>query len=159
MNTAIKKWLSLILWMTTVILIGSMIGSFTKPQISTWYSTLHRSPLTPPNYIFPIAWTILYGTIGACGSILWRTGSFPQLRIIKILYVIQLMLNWSWTPIFFSYHMTGLSLLVICSMDILVGMLIWLAYPKIKSFSLLMVPYVLWILFASYLNLYIWLHN
>ncbi|MBK2005765.1 tryptophan-rich sensory protein [Francisella orientalis] len=49
-----------------LIAIGGVIGSFTKPEISTWYSTLHRSTLTPPNYVFPIAWTILYGIIGAC---------------------------------------------------------------------------------------------
>jgi benzodiazapine receptor len=130
-----------------------------KKSISTWYSTLHRSPLTPPNYVFPIAWTILYGIIGACGFLIWRAPSSPELNIIKILYVNQLILNWSWTPLFFHYHLTGISLIVLGAMDILVSILIWLAYPKIREVSLLMIPYLLWILFATYLNFYIWWYN
>ena len=139
--------------------IGGVIGSLTKPEISTWYSTLNRSTLTPPNYIFPIAWTILYGMIGACSWLIWHSPSFSRLRVIKRLYVIQLFLNWSWTPLFFTYHLTGLSLLVLNCMDILVGTLIFLAYPKIRGVLLLMFPYLVWILFASTLNFYIWWYN
>jgi len=154
-----KKHISLIIWILVLIAIGSIIGSLTKPEISTWYSTLNRSTLTPPNYIFPVAWTILYGAIGACGWLIWRQASFPEIRMIKTLYVTQLILNWSWTPLFFCYHLTGLSLVVLGAMDILVGMIIWLAYPKIRAVSMLMLPYLLWILFASYLNFYIWHYN
>ncbi len=159
MNTASKPLPSLIIWIVLLIAIGGVIGSLTKPEISTWYSTLNRSNLTPPNYVFPIAWTILYGIIGACGWLIWRTISFPKLRVIKTLYRLQLILNWSWTPLFFHYHLTGTSLLVLIYMDILVGTLICLAYRKVKSVSLFMIPYLLWILFATYLNFYIWQNN
>jgi len=159
MNAENKNHLSLIIWILTLIAIGGVIGSFAKPEISTWYSTLHRSTLTPPNYIFPIAWTILYGIIGACGWLIWRASSFPKLKALKTLYVIQLILNWSWTPFFFRYHLTGLSLLILGAMDILVATLILLAYSKIRSLSLLMTPYLFWILFASYLNFHIWWCN
>lgn len=154
-----KNYISLIIWIAILIAICSIIGSFTKLEISTWYSTLNRSLLTPPNYVFPVAWTILYGAIGACGWVIWRTQAFPKLMVVKALYVIQLILNWSWTPSFFLYHLTGISLLILSFMDILVGMLIWLAYPKAQSVSLLMIPYLFWILFASYLNFYIWQYN
>jgi tryptophan-rich sensory protein len=159
MNQGTKIHLSLIIWTLGLIAIGGVIGSLTKPEISTWYSTLNRSTLTPPNYVFPIAWTILYGIIGACGWLIWRASSFPKLSIIKTLYVTQLILNWSWTPLFFLYHLTGLSLVVLGAMDILVCTLICLAYQKMKAVSLLMIPYLLWILFASYLNFYIWWYN
>ena len=159
MNAENKNHLSLIIWIVALIAIGGVIGSFTKPEISTWYSTLLRSTLTPPNYVFPVAWTILYGIIGACGWLIWRESSFPRLIIIKTLYVIQLILNWSWTPLFFGFHLTGLSLVVLGLMDILVCVLICLAYPKIRAVSLLMFPYLFWILFASYLNFYIWWYN
>lgn len=152
-------YFSLFLWISALIAVGSIIGSLTKPEISTWYSNLNRSALTPPNYVFPVAWTILYGIIGACGCIFWRVPSFSYLKFIKSLYVIQLVLNWIWTPLFFRYHSTGLSLLALVVMDIIVSMIIYLAYPKVKSVSLFMTPYLLWILFASYLNFYIWLHN
>ncbi len=151
--------ISLLIWIITIIAIGSVIGSLTKPEISTWYTTLNRSNLTPPNYVFPVAWTILYGIIGICGWLIWRASVFPKLSIIKTLYVTQLILNWSWTPLFFHYHLTGLSLIVLGLMDILVGAIILLAYRKIKAVSLLMLPYLFWILFASYLNFYIWWYN
>jgi len=159
MNQSTKNHLSLIIWIVGLIAIGSVIGSLTKPEISAWYSTLHRSALTPPNYVFPIAWTILYGIIGACGWLIWRPQAFPKLSIIKTLYVAQLILNWSWTPLFFHYHLTRLSLIVLVTMDILVCALIWLAYKKMRAVSLLMIPYLSWILFASYLNFYIWHYN
>jgi translocator protein len=154
-----KNHLSLIIWIVALIAIGWIIGSLTKPEISAWYSTLNRSSITPPNYVFPVAWTILYGAIGACGWLIWRKPSFPKLSIIKTLYVIQLILNWSWTPLFFHYHLTGLSLIVLGAMDILVGTLSFLAYVKIRAVSLLMIPYLFWILFASYLSFYIWWYN
>lgn len=142
MNAENKSKLSLIIWIVALIAIGGVIGSFTNPEISTWYSTLHRSTLTPPNYLFPVAWTILYGIIGACGWLIWGSQAFPKLSIIKILYVAQLVLNWSWTPLFFHYHLTGLSLLVLVAMDILVVTIIWLAYKKMRAASLLMIPYL-----------------
>jgi benzodiazapine receptor len=154
-----SNWISLLIWIITIIAIGGVIGSLTKPEISTWYSTLTRSSLTPPNYVFPIAWTILYGIIGACGWLIWREPLFPKLSVIKTLYVTQLILNWSWTPLFFGFHLTGLSLIVLVAMDILVFALICLAYRKMKAVSLLMIPYLSWILFASYLNFYIWQYN
>lgn len=159
MNAENKNYLSLIIWIATLIAIGGFIGSLTKPEISTWYNTLNRSPVTPPNYVFPIAWTILYGIIGACGSLIWREPSFRKLSVIKTLYLTQLILNWSWTPLFFHYHLTGLSLVVLVAMDILVCVLVCLTYPKIRAVSLLMLPYLFWILFASYLNFYIWQYN
>ncbi|PPE03402.1 TspO/MBR family protein [Holospora curviuscula] len=159
MNAENKSHLSLIIWIAALIAIGGVIGSLTKPEISTWYSILHRSSLTPPNYVFPIAWTILYGIIGACGWLIWRPQALPKLSVIKTLYVTQLILNWSWTPFFFSYHLTGFSLVVLVAMDILVVTLIFLAYRKMRAVSLLMIPYLSWILFASYLNFYIWWCN
>jgi translocator protein len=159
MNAENKSHLYLIIWIVALIAIGGVIGSLTKPEISTWYSTLHRSTLTPPNYVFPVAWTILYGIIGACGWSIWGSQAFPKLSIIKTLYVTQLILNWSWTPLFFHYHLIGLSLVVLVAMDILVCALIFLAYRRMRAVSLLMIPYLSWILFATYLNFYIWQYN
>jgi tryptophan-rich sensory protein len=154
-----KAYLSLILWIALLVAIGGIIGSLTKPELSTWYSALNRSGLTPPNYVFPVAWTILYGIIGACGWLIWRPQALPELKVIKTLYITQLILNWSWTPLFFHYHLTGLSLVVLVAMDILVCVLICIAYQKMRAVSLLMIPYLSWILFASYLNFYIWQCN
>lgn len=154
-----NRYLTLFTWILALVAIGSFIGSLTIDEISTWYNTLNRSPLTPPNYVFPVVWNILYSIIGVCGWIIWRNKTLPVLNTIKTLYVTQLILNWSWTPLFFYFHLILTSLLILISMVIIVGMIILLAYPKIKTVSLLMIPYLLWILIATYLNLYIWLYN
>ncbi len=154
-----KNYLSLFLWIGLLILIGSAIGSLTKTEVNTWYSSLNRSSLTPPNYIFGVAWTILYTVIAISGFLIWRTSPSQSLLIIKSLYVIQLIINWSWTALFFRYRLTCVSLLGLIVMDIAVATIIYLAYPKVKYVSLLMMPYLLWILFATYLNFYIWQYN
>lgn len=159
MNANTKDNFYLIIWIMALIAIGGAIGFVTKPEVNTWYSALNRAPLTPPNYVFPIAWTILYGIIGACGWLIWRTVPSLKITFIKILYVTQLVLNWSWTPVFFSYHLTGLALIILVCMDILVGTIIMLCSRRVKLISVLMAPYLLWLLFATYLNIYIWWYN
>ncbi len=154
-----KNYFSLTAWVIGLIAIGGVIGSLTKPEISTWYTLLNRSNLTPPNYVFPIVWSILYGIIGACGWLIWGAQQFSKLTVIKNLYAAGLILNWSWTPLFFHYHFTGFSLMILILMDGVVAAIICLSYGKIRVVSLLMIPYLLWILFASYLNFYIWQYN
>ena len=155
-----KRYVFLILWIVVVIAIGYGIGLMTKNEIDPWYHQLHRSSLTPPNYLFPLVWGLLYGMIASCGFLLWQAPSFPLLRLIKGLYLIQLLLNWIWTPLFFRYHLIGVSLVDIITLDITVSVLIYLlAYRKMRSVALLMAPYLLWILLATYLTSYIWLYN
>lgn len=154
-----RDYFLLALWIISIIVIGSIIGSLTKPEVINWYSGLKRSGLTPPNYVFSIAWTLLYAAIGVCGWIIWNKSLFSDLLLIKFLYVIQLALNWTWTPLFFHYHFTGISLLVLITMDILVSLIAILAYNRFKLVSLLMIVYLVWILFATFLNFYIWQYN
>ena len=155
MNPKNYSYLYLLIWIIAPIPIGSMIGSFTESEINTWYTGLNRSALTPPNYVFPIVWTILYAMIGAAGWFIWRKSSCRNLNLIKGLYISQLILNWSWTPIFFGAHLIGLALIVLGIMDLLVGALIYLTYPKLKRVAFLLIPYFCWIIFATYLNFYI----
>lgn len=159
MNTATKKDFSLIIWILTSIVIGGIIGFFIKPHIDLWYATLQRSSLTPPSYLFSIVWTILYGIIGACGWIIWSKSRCPQLTIIKTLYIIQLISNWSWSPLFFMCHATGIALMLLICIDITACMILFLCYKNIRFVSMLMIPYLLWVLFATYLNFYIWHYN
>jgi benzodiazapine receptor len=152
-----QNYLSLTIWIVALLLIGWLLGSVTKAEVNTWYSTINRSSLTPPSYMFGIAWTILYILIAISGWIIWQK-KFQNLSAIKNLYIAQLLLNWSWTPLFFLYHLTGLSLISLLVMNVLVTVIIYKSYAKMKLVSLLMTPYLMWILFAAYLNFYIWQH-
>jgi len=153
------QFIFIILWIFTVLSLASLMEFSTKTEIDTWYTTLNQSPLTPPRYIFPIAWTILHGLIGSCGFLIWKSSPFNELKIIKALYIFQLLLNLSWTPLFFHYHLSEISLIVLIMMDFIVNLLIYFAYQKIRLVSFLLIPYLLWLFFASYLNLYIFQNN
>lgn len=154
-----KSYFYLFVWIVSLLSIGSLIGSFTKTGINTWYSTLNLAPLTPPHYVFPVVWTVLYVVLASCGWFIWRASLFERLWLIKSLYAVQLLLNWCWTPLFFLYHLTGISLALLVVMNIAVVMVIYLSCAKIRLVSLLLAPYLLWILFAAYLNFYVWRHN
>lgn len=159
MNIKTKEYLSLLIWIGSLIVIGSCLGILTKSGVDSWYITLDRSPLTPPNYIFGIAWTILYAMIATSGWIIWRSNQFAELNSIKNLYIFQLILNWSWTPLFFTYHLKGISLLCLSAIIALVALIIFKSYKKIRNAGLILIPYLLWLLFAAHLNFYIWQYN
>lgn len=156
---SIKKYLSLIAWIVVLMSIGSGIGILTKGNIDPWYMNLNRSPLSPPNYVFGIAWSILYAMIAISGWLIWETNEFPKLASIKKAYLAQLLFNWSWTPLFFYCHFIGIALDVISVVIVLVAYIIFMTYKRRISIALLLTPYLLWSLFAWYLNLYIWLYN
>lgn len=154
-----KSFLALLAWISTLVLIGWIIGLLTKSNVATWYPTLIRSPLTPPNYVFAPVWTALYATIGTVGWFIWRCVDQKSLKAIKTLFVVQLILNWSWSPIFFSYHLTGAALVCLAAMIALVALIIIKTYQTLRLVALLLAPYFLWLLLAFHLNYYIWMHN
>lgn len=153
------KYWTLGLWVFFLLFVASIIGSITRPEIIGWYSQLQRSSLTPPDAVFPIAWIILYVLIAISGWLLWQARTISGLTQIKTLYIIQLLLNWSWSPLFFAYHSVGLALLVLITLNIVVAILIYKAFAKIKTVAFLLCPYIFWSLFAAYLNFYIWWFN
>jgi len=159
MRAKIKKYIKLTIWIISLILIGSFIGNSTKSSIDTWYQALNRSPLTPPNYVFGIAWSILYALIAFSGWLIWEAKNCYDLKLIKNLYISQLILNWSWPPLFFSYQLIGISLICLVMIVLLVAILVFKTYKNMTTASLLLVPYLLWLLFAGYLNFYIWQYN
>lgn len=153
-----KRYLSLLLWVISLISVGALIGNLTQAGVDTWYLGLNRSPLTPPNYVFGIVWTILYAIIGISGWSIWGA-STANLSSIKVVYITQLLLNWSWTPLFFLYQLPGYALICLILMLTMVFAIIFMAYPRIKAVSYLFLPYFLWLMFATYLNTYIYLYN
>lgn len=159
MSLKINKYISLLIWIFSLIVIGAIIGILNKSYVYSWYMTLNRSPITPPNYLFGIVWSTLYSMIGTSGWIIWGSHQFKDLKLIKKLYLLQLFLNWSWTFLFFRYHLTGLSLVCLSMIIILVAGIVIKSYKKINIVTLLFLPYLIWLLLAFHLNLYIWVYN
>ena len=130
-----------------------IVGSFASANTGTdmWYQGLIKSDLNPPGYVFGIVWPILYLLMGITA---WRT-----FEIIKNLFYIQLFLNAIWSWLFFSFHLPLISLIDIWLL-IYINIKIVLKVLKMdKLAALLYTPYILWLLFASYLNLFIVMNN
>ncbi len=147
------------LWVCIVvgILIAEGVGGLSallSGGFSGFYTELVQPPLAPPAWVFPVAWVILYAMMGAAsGIIYYLAGCTPIGKNALTLYAVQLTLNFSWSIIFFRLQMLGLSVAVILLLTLMV---IWttVAFYRIKPLAgYLLIPYILWLLFASYLNI------
>lgn len=117
-----------------------------------WYYNLNHPPLTPPAWVFQPAWAFLYTTIFVA-FILYAFKKTIKVKALGFaLFFIQLLVNFCWTPAFFIMHNTGLALVILVLLDILVIWTIVEFYKVSKTSALLLLPYALWILFATYLN-------
>jgi len=123
----------------------------------TWYSKLKQSPLTPPPIVFPIVWSILYILLGL-SAVFYLMGQSLNLVPYILPYEAQILLNFSWSVVFFGLQKPKISLIIIFAMIGLTGYLLWISRGKRLAFWTLL-PYFLWILFAMYLNFYIVVNN
>ena len=137
------------------IIVGGIVGLIISDSID--YDTLTKPFLSPPSLLFPIMWTVLYFLMGISYGIL-KIRHLDDTKI-KIIYYLQLFVNAFWSIFFFSLKWRVFSFIWILLLDFLVGWMIVLFYRKNKTASLLQLPYLFWILFASYLNLAIYLLN
>ena len=125
------------------------------PQ-TVWYINLNQAPWTPPGWVFGAAWT----TIMICFSIYMAFLVLKNSsREVKVLFFIQWILNVSWNYIFFNEHMVGLGLVVIVALTILVGLFLIRYKSELKTKSLLILPYFVWLCIATSLNGYAFFNN
>mgnify|MGYP000995251603 CR=1 FL=1 len=133
--------------------IAAVGGLTTIPNIPTWYAGLIKPAWTPPNWVFPIVWNILYGLIALSLWLLWdRTPETELRRRALRLFLAQLVLNTLWSPMFFAWHYVWVALAIILGMIVLVVLTIRTAWPINRRAALLLVPYLMWISYASTLN-------
>lgn len=138
--------------------VGLTANYFQTDAIHNWYPYLNKPALTPPNMVFPIAWSILYLCMGISIGLILLTNSRRKSTLIG-LFVAQLVLNFFWSFLFFYMRNPLWGLIDIILLDILLIIYAVKSYPVKKWSSILFMPYILWVLFATYLNAYIFLHN
>ena len=130
------------------------LGSIaTMPKIATWYASLNKPSFTPPNYAFPIAWNILYALMAISLWRLWQTRPADEQRKRAItLFLLQLAVNLAWSWIFFGAESVRGALSTILALDVLVVMTILAAWKVDRFAASLLLPYLLWIGYATALN-------
>lgn len=134
------------------LLLPGIVAFLIRDSFST-YKDLVQPMFAPPSYLFPVAWTILY-ILMSIAAIFVKDND----KCLKI-YYIQLLLNIIWTPIFFSFSNYLLALIDLIFLLLLVIYMTYLFYKENSKTIYLLIPYVLWLLFAGYLNLFIYLYN
>lgn len=137
------------------VIIGGIIGIIISNFMD--YSSLEKPFLSPPGIIFPIVWTILYVLMGVSYGILKSNSLIDS--DIKLIYFSQLFVNALWSIFFFVFKWRLFSFFWIILLIVLVIIMILRFYKKNKISALLQIPYLLWLFFASYLNLFVYLLN
>jgi benzodiazapine receptor len=156
LNNIIKsKTFVIIGWIIVFELISAAIGFSTSSGMYPWYIDLKKSSLTPPGYVFSIVWPLLYCSLAILGYLLYRKRKNSGIDKLFKLYWVQMILNWLWSPIFFNLHLTGIALFILM-LIVTINSYIILKLIKLNSRDwYIILPYFLWILFATYLNIVI----
>ncbi len=124
---------------------------------SSWYSSLNIAPWTPPGWVFGFAWATIMICFSVYMAILWK--KIKNRTLLLYLFGLQWLLNVSWNPAFFYFHNALIGFLIILSLSALMTYFIFFYRKELGVYSLLLLPYVLWLFIASSLNGYVLFMN
>ncbi|WMT88300.1 tryptophan-rich sensory protein [Pelagibacterium sp. 26DY04] len=142
-----RALLTLALFLIIVIGVGALIGSQTAPGL--WYAGLEKPPFNPPDWVFAPVWFALYVLIAIAG---WRTFLAAPLSLAMGLWLVQMLLNWTWSPAFFMAENLWLGMVVIVPMLVVIVAFVAERWNRDRVSALLFVPYAAWVAFATLLN-------
>ncbi len=146
-------------WILATEAVGALSGFLTREGTQYYSANVKKPPLSPPAVVFPIVWAILYALMGT-GAARVTLSENPELRkrCLRI-YLLQLGFNFCWSLIFFNLRAYSIAFFWLAA---LWGLIVWMILSFLeadRTAGLLQIPYALWVLFAGYLNLGVWLLN
>jgi len=153
-----KKILVVVIPIGICFLLGWIASYFQADSVQNWYPYLNKPAINPPSTIFPVAWSILYVCMGLSIGLLINSNSNRKPFFIT-LFSVQLLLNFAWSFLFFVFRNPLLGAIDIVLLAIVIIYYTLKVYPVSKISAYLFIPYILWVGFATYLNVYILLHN
>jgi benzodiazapine receptor len=156
----IKKVICLVLAIGICLLAGYVGSMYTTPSIPTWYAGLQKPDLTPPSWVFGPVWTTLYILMGFSLYLIWQSGiTKGEVFIGLVLFMLQLGLNIGWSYLFFGWHAIFFAFMFIIAL----WAFLLCTIIQVSRFSIIggavLIPYLLWISFAAYLNYAIMVMN
>jgi tryptophan-rich sensory protein len=153
-----KQIVGLVGWLF-VSFVAAAIGGAASIQAGPFYTQLARPDWAPPSFLFGPVWTVLYALMGIAAWLVWRVGGFRAAKSALTLFLVQLALNALWSWLFFGWHRGALAfadILVLWTLIVATSVAFW----RIKPLAgVLLVPYLLWVSFASALNYAVWQLN
>jgi len=133
--------------------IGGIAGMFTTEAIPGWYASLNQPSFNPPNWVFGPVWTTLYIIMGISLFMIWRLDAGKQRNQAILIFLAQLLLNFCWSFFFFYFQMIGFALIDIVALWILIFIMLIRFYKLKPIAAYINIPYLLWVTFATALNL------
>lgn len=146
------NWFLLLAIVLITELVG-VLGSLFSGNTGQIYTSLIKPPLSPPGWLFGVIWPILYLLMSIAAYIIYQTPQTLERKKAILLYWIQLFVNFLWPIVFFRFEWYWISVGIILLLDILVSITTVWFYKINKTAGYLMIPYLLWIFFATYLNI------
>lgn len=140
--------------------VGALSGIATSSSVTTWYTTLNKPSFNPPNWLFAPVWSTLYAMMGVAAGLVWaRSAETYKVKAALSVFALQLALNSLWSILFFGLRNPTVALVEIVVLWIAIFLTIRRFYPISKWAAWLLIPYLLWVSFASVLNLFIVILN
>lgn len=154
-----KPWMVLIVFLFVVLGTGTLAGFLTARGVREWYPKQRKPAGTPPSWVFGPVWTTLYVLMAISAWLIWRNYGWSGGRSALLLFFGQLALNAAWSGIFFGARLPGVAFaeIVLLWLAILFNMVVF--YWLLPVAAYLLLPYLLWVTYASYLNLEVWRLN
>ena len=147
------KTKTLLIFIAIPLLVGIVAGLLTRGSMET-FASLNKPPLSPPGILFPIVWTILYTLMGIASYLVYTSDKEKEeVNNALIVYFLQLAVNFFWSIFFFNLEWYTFSFFWLVLLWVLIFYTIRLFYPISKTAAYLLIPYLLWVTFAGYLNL------
>lgn len=146
-------------WILLAEAVGALSGWLTREGTQIYAQTIVKPPLSPPGWVFPVVWAILYALMGIGAAKVYQAPASKTRSMGLNLFITQLVVNFFWSPIFFNLQTFGFALLWLL---LLWGLVLWmiLVFRKVKPLAAkLQIPYLLWLTFAAYLNFGVWYLN
>lgn len=147
-----KEVIKLLVSIVLPLSLGAIAGMFTSQSVSGWYETLNRPSFNPPNWIFGPVWTTLYILMGISLYLIWKQDVSKERNRAILVFLVQLILNFCWSFIFFYFNLIGIALLEIILLWINILIMLVLFYRIRPLAAYINIPYFIWVTFATILN-------
>lgn len=154
-----KPWKTYAFWILLSEAVGALSGWITRDGTKIYSETITKPPLSPPSIVFPIVWAILYALMGISAARVRLAPDSKEQKQGLNLFIAQLIVNFFWSPLFFNAQAFGFALLWLLLLWVLVLWMILTFRKTDQAAALLQIPYLIWLTFAAYLNLGVWLLN
>jgi tryptophan-rich sensory protein len=154
-----QQWKTYAFWIGLSEFVGALAGFLIRRGVEIYGLTAVKPPLSPPDWLFPVVWTILYALMGISAARIWLLEDSVEKRRSVNLFTTQLVLNFFWPLFFFNLQAYGFALLCLIVLWVLVLLLILNNRKLDKTASWLLIPYLIWLTFAVYLNAGVYLLN